>query len=76
MKADVFPDFHINFLYIEVLQTVVYQIEVSFNVWLVFQQTTHYFDQDLIGKLLDYSCIHTTTLNTKGFQLIVAGLST
>ena len=74
MERDILPYFHVNFLDIDVFQTVVDQVNVVFKITSVVENQTYYLHQDLVAELFDDSDLDLWTLYSEGLQFVLPAL--
>ena len=75
MKRNVLPYFHIDLLYVEILEAQVDQEKIPFECGSVLIDVVYYLDQDLIAKLLHERDVKLITFDSDRFELVKGLLS-
>ena len=75
VQTDVFPNFHVHLLDVQMEEAVIDEIEIALDARALLEQSANHLYQDLIRELLNYRSIDRGAFHAQRFELVVTGLS-
>ena len=74
MEGYVLPDFHVDFLDVEMFEGVIYQVQIRLDIGTAVEEQSYDFHQNLVAELFYHVDFNFGTLNSERFQLILPSL--
>ena len=70
MQRNILPEFHVDFLHIQILQTSIYQLNEFLNHITTIRLQRNYLNQNLVAVVFDSADANRVLLDSKGFELV------